>query len=39
MSKPLLVDNMLTGVFSVFEEECVTHVPGGHEHLVIATPL
>ena len=39
LMKPLLVDNMLTGVFSVFEEKCVTRVPGGHEHLLIATPL
>ena len=30
---------MLTGVFCVFEEKCVTHVPGGHEHLLTATPL
>ena len=37
--KSLLVDNMLTGVFSLFEEKCVTHVLGGQEHLLIATPL
>ena len=37
--KSLLVDNMLTWVFSVFEEKCVTHELGGHEHLLIATTL
>ena len=37
--KSLLVDNMLTGVFFVFEEKCVTHVPSGHEHVLIATSL
>ena len=32
--KPLLVLNMLTRVFSVSEEKCVTHVSAGHEHLL-----
>ena len=29
---------MLSRGFSVFEEDCVTYVPGGHEHLLSATP-